>query len=109
MRAGALRQRIWIQKPGAATQNSHGEETTPYVDEVEVWMSLEPLTGREYFAAETRQSEVTHKATMRYRSGMNTKKRLRLGTRLFDIQAVMDTTERHRELQLMCVERAHNV
>lgn len=105
MRAGTLRYQYTIQQRGTATQNSHGEDTTPWEDLVTVWMAMEPLSGREFFAAQATQSEVTHQATMRYRSGITTAMRITKDSRVWDIESVTDVTERHRELRLMCVER----
>lgn len=105
MRAGKLRHRWTIQQQTPATQNSLGEETSPWADVATVWCSVEPLSGREFFSAQATQSEVTHTVTMRYRSGIVPKMRLTKDARVLDIQSVADVTERHRELQLMCVER----
>lgn len=105
MRAGLLRGRWTIQEMSPATQNSLGEETSPWSTVATVWMAVSPLSGREFFAAQATQSEVTHMATMRYRAGIIPKMRLTKGPRVLDIQSVADLDERHRELQLLCVER----
>lgn len=105
MRAGRIRHRVTIQQRGTPSQNTHGEDTTPWVDQVTVYAEIKPLSGREFFTAQTTDSEVSTQITMRYRSGITTAKRIIRESRVWDIEAVIDVDERRRELQLMCVER----
>ena len=66
-RAGELRDRIAIQ----AKSNAEGDSGTPLEVYATIaggdrWAKMEALSGREYFAAQERHGEVTHKATIRY-------------------------------------------
>lgn len=92
-----------LQEPVTA-QNGYGERTTTWSTVATVWASVEPLRGREFFDAERVQSEISHRVRMRYRSGMSSKLRVLLGSRVLQIEVVIDVEERHRELQLMCRE-----
>jgi SPP1 family predicted phage head-tail adaptor len=96
---------VTIQQPGTASQNSQGDDTTPWVTLKEVWASIQPTIGSEFFGADVRLSEATHVIGMRYRSGITTKMRVTRNGRIFDIKFVKDPDERHRELQLLCTER----
>lgn len=66
--------------------------------------SVEPLVGREYFAAAQIQSEVTHKITMRYKRGIKPYFRAFFGDRIFDILSILNIREENRELILYCKE-----
>lgn len=68
------------------------------------WASIEPLSGREYFAAAQTQSEVSHKITIRYRSGIKQYYRILWNDRIFDILSILNTNEANVELVLYCSE-----
>ena len=69
-----------------------------------VQASIEPISGREYFAAQSTQADVTHRIRIRYFSGIVPKMRVSYNSRIFDILSVINVGERNRELQLMCRE-----
>jgi SPP1 family predicted phage head-tail adaptor len=68
------------------------------------WASIEPVSGKEYFAAAAVRAETTVKITMRYIAGLSTAHRLVSGGKVYDIQAILNTDGRNRELILMCTE-----
>lgn len=103
MRAGWLRHRLTIEAPHS-TKNTFGEDVVTWVDEATVWASVEPLRGREYLEARQQQAEVTHRVAMRYRDGVEPKKRLRFGQRRLLIESVVNPLERGERLELMCRE-----
>ena len=103
MQAGQLRKRLTIQKR-STVQDSYGQPSTSWSDVVTVWGAVEPLSGRELMAAEAVQSEITHQVIIRYIAGITSKMRVLYGTRIFDIQNVLDENERHRMLTLLCLE-----
>lgn len=104
MKPGKLRHRVTIQQKTQA-RTSMGAESDAWSDIATVWASIEPVSGREYYAARQEQSEVSHKVTIRYRRGVTPDCRLEYGDRYFEIETVIDTMELHRELVLMCKER----
>ena len=65
---------------------------------------MDPSSGREYYAAEQAQSEVSHKVRMRYRGGIKPGMRLLLEGRKLYIRSVIDWEERHESLLLMVQE-----
>jgi SPP1 family predicted phage head-tail adaptor len=103
MMAGALRHRVAIEQV-AATGDGYGGRTESWTVLATVWAAVEPLSGREYFQAQQAQAKVTHKVTMRYRSGVTPGMRVKHGSRYFGIVSVLDTGEKNRELVLMCEE-----
>jgi SPP1 family predicted phage head-tail adaptor len=105
MQAGRLRHRVTIQQE-AVIKGALGGQAKSWVDVVTVWEAVEPIRGREFFAAQQVNSEVTHRVTIRYRTGVTAKMRLVFQGRVLDISAPpIDVEERHRDLQLMCIER----
>lgn len=104
MRAGDLHHRVTIQQP-VESQNSYGEPIATWQDVATVWAAIEPLQGRERFDAQQVVAQVDTRIRIRYRPGITPKMRVLFGTRVFDIQAVVEPETRRRELQLLCRER----
>jgi SPP1 family predicted phage head-tail adaptor len=105
LRAGLLRHKIEIQNK-VVTRDSMGGEVVTWVAFAHAWASIEPLSGREYFAARQIQASITHKMKMRYQSGIMPYHQIGWGERFFNIDAVMNTEERNKELVLFCTEAA---
>ena len=103
MRGGPMRHRITIEAP-VETQAADGSILTTWETYIEAWASIEPLIGREYFAQQREQATVSHKIRMRHIAGITHKMRVAWGTRLFEIESVLNVGERNREIVLMCSE-----
>ncbi len=101
--AGILRHRVTLQEC-VSGQDEAGQPIDAWQDVATVWAAVEPLRGREYFAAAQVQAEVTTRIRIRYRKGIRPDMRVRYGERTYNINAVIDPEECHRELQLMCRE-----
>ena len=110
MRIGALRHRVLIQQllEGSPSQNAGGESSEDWSDVATVYAAVEPLRGREVFAAQQISSEITGTIRIRYRSGVNSKMRCVFQSRNYDIFAVVDRDERNREMLLYVREGANN-
>lgn len=103
MRAGDLNKRVTIERR-ATTQDTFGGQDATWSTVAVVWAGIQPMTGRELFAAQSVESEVTTQIVMRYQAGITAKMRVNYSGRLFNIHAVLDENERHRELTLLCSE-----
>lgn len=101
--AAIFRHRITLQEL-VTGQDEAGQPVQEWQDVATVWAAVEPLRGREYWAAAQVQSEVTTRIRIRYRSGVRPDMRVLYDGRLYNINAVIDPEERHMELQLMCKE-----
>ena len=104
MQAGPLRHRITIETP-TETQDTFGAAVATWATFAERWAAIEPLTGREFFAAQQINAEVSHTIRLRYVAGVTTKMRVAFGARHFDLAAVRNLDERGIELELLAVER----
>jgi SPP1 family predicted phage head-tail adaptor len=103
VRIGKLRHLITIEQV-AETQDTDGSAIETWSTFAAVQASIEPISGREYFAAQSTQADVTHRISLRYLDGVIPKMRVKYGSRLFDILSAINVNERNRELQLMCRE-----
>jgi len=103
VRIGELSKRVTIQQR-TTTLSASGAQSTTWADVQAVWAAIVPMSGRELLAAQSVRSEVTHQVTIRYRRGITTSMRLSYGSRFFNIHAIMDDLERHRQLTVMCSE-----
>jgi len=103
MRAGNLRHRVIIQHL-VETLDEYKTPTITWQDYATVWASVEPIRGREYIELQNTNSELTVRIRIRYLPGVTNDMRVLYGSRVFNIQSVIDINERHREMELMCIE-----
>jgi len=107
VKIGELRNRITLQEY-TISKDSFGAETETWSDVAQVWASIEPLSGREYFAAQQINAQISTKVTIRYRAGIKPTMRVLFGNRVYGILSVINTGEKNRELILMCKEVLEN-
>ena len=100
---GKLRHRIGIQT-SSDTQNAYGEIEKAWTTAKTVWASVEPLTGRELFQAQQVVATASHRVRIRYDSTVTETSRVLFGSRIFDINAIMNRDERNAEIELLCTE-----
>ena len=100
VKAGRLRQRITLQAK-SVTRDAMGGEVITWADQVTIWASAEPLRGREFFAAQQEQAEISIRFVIRYRSDVTTAWRVMWETRAYDIVEIIDIDGRHKEQQIM--------
>lgn len=100
---GELRHKITIQKLNNS-QNEYGEVSELWEDILNVRAGIYPISGKEFFAAETVNSEITHKVKIRYIEGITPNMRIKFNNRIFSIESVINFQERNIEIQLLCKE-----
>ncbi|MCJ8008116.1 phage head closure protein [Lederbergia wuyishanensis] len=104
---GEFRHVITFQKL-QGTQNDYGEEIKDPIEWEEILTvraGIYPMSGREFFAAETVNSEVTHKINMRYVPGITSDMRIKYGERTFELSSPpINFQEKNILLQLLCKE-----
>lgn len=105
MRIGTLRDRVTIQS-ATKSQDATGAIVNTWAEFATVWASIEPLSGREFFAANQVQSNVSTRIRIRYLANVTAAMRVKNGNDYYDIQAVIHDSNSGREhIQLMCVQR----
>lgn len=115
MRAGRLNHRVSVQQlaPASPQMTAEGEPDESWEDLItDQPASIDPIVGREYFAAEQIQSEVDTKIGMRYEPGrtsaVTAKMRIVHGDTIYSIQAVVNIGARNRELVCYCKTGVNN-
>ena len=113
MRAGSLNRRVALQSR-TATVDSWGQQGTTWVDLLaSVPAAIEPLSGRELELAQSLNSEITTRITLRYHPQLANPAAvaaLRIVyvhagiTRYFNVQAARNLEERNRDIELLASE-----
>jgi SPP1 family predicted phage head-tail adaptor len=101
MRAGSYRNKLTIQRRVESQNSASGAITNTWGNFATVYGSVRALSGREYVAAGSINSEVTHE--IRFRDGnvsVTTADRVLCGGVAYDIRAVLPD-ERGREMLFM--------
>lgn len=104
MNPGKLRHRVTLQEYKEVLDQYGTPIDQGWQDVATIWASIEPIQGREYVLLQNTQSELTTRIRIRYRPEITPAMRVLYGTRVFNIQSVIDPEERHIELQLLCKE-----
>ena len=102
MKAGALDQRIVIERLVEGYYDELGQPINDWLPIVQTWAHVQPLTGRDFIAAQAAMSEVKLKIIMRYRPGITPADRVSHNGQVYGIEAVIDVHSSRRELHLMC-------
>lgn len=110
MRAGSMRHRVTIQ----SRKDEKDELNQPSLEWTDlsggtVWADIQPMTARERMVAQANQSELTHLVVIRYQGQFSDPRymatlRIKYGNRIFNIQGSIDPDERHKSLELSCLE-----
>ncbi|OOR96994.1 phage head-tail adapter protein [Haemophilus paracuniculus] len=111
VRAGTFDKVITLQAVAQPQRNERGQIIRTGSAKVESWQdvatvraSIEPIQGREYFSGAFQLGETVVRIRMRYLAGVNRQMRVKYGDRILKIENVIDSKERHEELQLICKE-----
>lgn len=110
--AGEYRHRITLQQ-AQQVRNDIGDTVTTWVPALtRIAASVQPLRGREMFAAAQTQSAVDHRITIRYQRGITRDLRiiwhLSEGDVPLDIISVINTDAANVQLELMAVTGVRN-
>lgn len=98
--SGGLDRRIEIQRASEGP-DSFGQVLQTWVLHAEVWAKFEPLGGGEGFTAEQRSSRASAVFTIRYRTGITPRMRVKMDGEVWEIETVSEP-ERRRWLVLTC-------
>ena len=101
MKAGDLDQRVTVER-FTSTQDELGQPIETWAPLFTCWAAVEPLTGREYLAAQAAVSEVTARIRMRFRPWMTAQDRVIHNGAIYGIESLVDVRSGNRELGLMC-------
>lgn len=112
MKVGKFDQRVTLHRR-IEERNAIGETVITYQEAILTWAAVEPLSGRELFAAQQTQSEITTRIRIHWQRGVT--ERMRVAhvtswaeprtTDIYDVLSVLDIRSAHRELHLLCARR----
>jgi len=111
MEAGQLRHQVTIQQRAAASpqRTPSGAPDEAWTDLFTgVWAAIEPLRGKEFMESQAVNSAVAVRIRIRYQAGIDATMRVKHGTTIYSIEAVLNIETRDRELHLMCSQGANN-
>lgn len=97
MQAGRLRHRVTIQNRVETQDPTTGAIAVSWADVATVWAAVEPLSAREFIAAQAAQSQVSARITIRYRAGVTAAMRIVHGATLYNIEGVIPDNRSGRE------------
>ena len=101
---GKLRHRVTIQT-ATITRNDRGAEVLAWVDTATVYADIRTVGGQEQVIAnQLETATLLHTITIRYRTALSPKQRIKWGTRYFAIEAIIERDNRQRTLDLSCRE-----
>lgn len=109
MRAGRLRHRVTMQDR-VDTPDGNGGNVITWADNRVVWAAIEPKRGKEFYDSQTVNADIEGTITIRYFNGFDPTMRVNWTSRnrVFDIQAVVNSDERDKTLELMYKEVINN-
>lgn len=100
MIAGRLRHRIEIWRAPAG-RDSFGQPNATPVLVATARAAVEPLRGREYFAAEQVNAEVDTRIRLRYRGDVLPSDTIRHAGEVYDVKGVVNKNMRNHEIEIM--------
>ena len=103
LHSGKLNKKIIIEVVTETRTNS-GAISEAWATHAEMFASITPVNGKEYFAAAQVQAENIVKFRIRYQSGLTTKMRILYNTNYYDIKSILNEFERNDVLILMASE-----
>jgi SPP1 family predicted phage head-tail adaptor len=103
MQAGKLDQRISIEQK-SVTRDAFGAEVITWVNVVNTWAEISPISGREYLMGKQVQEDASVRVRTRYTPGVKPAMRVTLTGHIYDIVYVQETDLAQKELVLMCRE-----
>lgn len=90
----------------AHTQGEAGQVRETWREVEQVWASIRPLSGREYYASSGPRAEVTHEILMRFGADVLPKDRILYEGRVFEVMSNINVGERNRYLKITSHENA---
>jgi SPP1 family predicted phage head-tail adaptor len=96
--SGGLRHRVNIQSRTQAQDATTGEITTTWANLfTSVPAKIEPLSVREFMAAQAEQSGITTRITIRYRAGLSANMRLVHGSTIYNPEGFLPDKDSGQE------------
>ena len=105
MKVGRLRHQLTIESYTASIA-ANGETSKTWTTTATVFGEVRPVSAREVLRGDKAQQEISHVATIRHRSGVLAKMRVKWLGRTLEILGVIPDRTDSRMIQLTCKEVA---
>jgi len=102
--AGERNRQISIKHKVKTGTDDNGDPVYDYPTFAKPWAKIEINSGREFWGSRKNNAEWDGLFKIAYRSGITTDMFILYGTRTFNIQAVIDPLEAHREIWIEAKE-----
>ena len=89
---GSLRQRVEVQHQQTAPDGAGGY-TVEWVKDFDMWCNIKPVSGNQRLHLDAIQSTVDYIIEVRHGLGLSNEKRIKYGTRYFNIHYVLNEGE----------------
>ena len=102
---GRRSRRVELQSASEVASET-GQVTKTWTTIRTVWGQIAPISGREVFTAHQVSADVTHRVYLDFHEAddVTAEWRLKHGTRIFEIEAVLNVEERDRKIEVWCKE-----
>lgn len=95
--SGALRHRVVIEYPQHSQDSITGAMTPQWLELDEVWAAIEPLSARDFTAAQAQQSKIVARIVVRWRDDITADMRISHGSTVYAIEGILPDKESGRE------------
>ena len=103
--AGRLRHFVRIERKVQVGRNAQGAALVTWSLVDRIWMSIEPLSAREFIAAAADQSKVVARGVARFRSDIDATCRVVDGSNIYNIEGVLPDKDSGLEYMTMPLSR----
>lgn len=93
MKAGRLRHRVSLQRQTETRDPESGAVIVSWGEVAKLWASVEPLSAREFIAAQSVQSEVSARIVIRHRNDVSAKDRIVYRGQVYNIEGILPDPE----------------
>lgn len=100
---GKLNKRLSFKKLVDVTDEM-GQNKKKLAKICEVWGSLYPVRGMEFYEIQKIQGKITHKCYIRYRTDIDSNCFIEYQGKTYSIESVIDVDLSHKILEIMCSE-----
>lgn len=107
MKIGRLNRRIDVLEYKTKRDEYGGEEGKWEITDT-LWASIEPVSGTEFFQAQTVNAETVVKITVRYNPKITVLNRIQYQGTVYEIIGVIDSHTAHKATVLNCKERVND-
>ena len=82
------------------------DRTEAWADSFKEWVFIRPISASEIIKSSREQMTTSHRIKMNYRTGIKAAMRILSGSRVFEIESVINIDEADRVIEILATEKA---